>query len=252
MQRASRQLPLFSAEPEEPGQVSGFSVRESARAKRLSIKVFPRGRVEVVVPRRTRAKDVRAFVEENRAWIERSRDAFAAEHEPEPFALPDVIHLPTIDQVVRVRYKLVADSKTIRYHYAAGVLTLTGCTRSDKLCVKALRRWLSATARKEFEPRLRALSVLTEAPFKKMQVRAQRTCWGSRSSTGTISINLCLLFLNPELTRYLMIHELCHGRHMNHSKRFWRLVASYEPAYRDLDRSLTESWRQVPAWLGLY
>jgi len=236
VQRASRQLPLFSAEPEEPGQVSGFSVRESARAKRLSIKVFPRGRVEVVVPRRTRARDVRAFVEENRAWIERSRDAFAAEHEPELFALPDVIHLPTIDQVVRVRYKFVADTQT----------------RSDKLCVKALRRWLSTTARREFEPRLRALSVLTEAPFKKIQVRAQRTCWGSRSSTGTISINLCLLFLTPDLTRYLMIHELCHGRHMNHSKRFWRLVASYEPEYRELDRKLTESWRQVPTWLGLY
>ena len=252
MQRASRQLPLFSAEPEEPDQVSGFSVRVSARAKRLSIKVFPRGRVEVVVPRRTRASDVRAFVEENRDWIERSRDAFAAEHEPEPFALPDVIHLPTIDRVVRVRYKFVADSKSIRYHYAAGVLTLTGQTRSDKLCVKALRRWLSTTARGEFEPRLRALAILTEAPFKKIQIRAQRTCWGSRSSTGTISINLCLLFLPAELTRYLMIHELCHARHMNHSKRFWRLVERFEPDYLALDRRLTDSWRQVPTWLGLY
>lgn len=232
--------------------MSGFSVRESARAKRLSIKVFPRGRVEVVVPRRTRPRDVRAFVEENRDWIERSRDAFAAEHEPEPFALPDVIHLPTIEKVVRVRYKFVADSKSIRYNYSAGVLTLTGETRSDKLCVKALRRWLSSTARKEFEPRLRALAVLTETPFKKIQIRAQRTCWGSRSSTGTISMNLCLLFLLPELTRYLMIHELCHARHMNHSRRFWRLVERFEPDYRVLDRSLTESWRQVPTWLGLY
>ncbi len=175
MQRASRQLPLFSAEPEEPDQVSGFSVRESARAKRLSIKVFPRGRVEVVVPRRTRASDVRAFVEENRDWIERSRDAFAAEHEPEPFALPDVIHLPTVDRVVRVRYKFVADSQSIRYHYAAGVLTLTGQTRSDKLCVKALRRWLSTTARREFEPRMQALSLLTEAPFKKIPLPGKPT-----------------------------------------------------------------------------
>jgi predicted metal-dependent hydrolase len=49
--------------------MSGFSVRESGRAKRLSIKVFPRGRVEVVVPRRTNAKDVRNFVESHRDWI---------------------------------------------------------------------------------------------------------------------------------------------------------------------------------------
>jgi hypothetical protein len=65
-------------------------------------------------------------------------------------------------------------------------------------------------------------------------------------------LNLCLLFLAPELMRYLLIHELCHGRHMNHSKRFWTLVGRFEPDYRRLDRALTESWREVPAWLGLY
>ncbi|MCH7611712.1 MAG: DUF45 domain-containing protein [Chloroflexi bacterium] len=101
-------------------------------------------------------------------------------------------------------------------------------------------------------PRLKALSVLTESPYAKMHVRAQRSCWGSRSCSGTVSLNLCLLFLAPELLRYLLIHELCHGRHMNHSKRFWKRVARFEPEYRSRDRALTESWRQVPGWLGLY
>jgi predicted metal-dependent hydrolase len=111
---------------------------------------------------------------------------------------------------------------------------------------------LSATARREFAPRLKALAVLTDTSYAKMHVRAQRSCWGSRSCSGTISLNLCLLFLAPELMRYLLIHELCHGRHMNHSKRFWTLVGRFEPDYRRLDRALTESWREVPAWLGLY
>jgi len=93
---------------------------------------------------------------------------------------------------------------------------------------------------------------MTEAPFEKVHIRMQRTCWGSRSSSGTISLNLCLLFLEPELTRYLMIHELCHGRHMNHSKRFWKLVSRFEENYKLLDRRLGESWRDVPAWLGVY
>jgi predicted metal-dependent hydrolase len=60
------------------------------------------------------------------------------------------------------------------------------------------------------------------------------------------------LFLEPAQLRYLMIHELCHGRHMNHSKRFWTLVAQFEPDYRRLDKGLNECWRQVPAWLGIY
>ena len=252
MQNAATQLKLFPERPDEPGNTPGFSVRESGRAKRLSIKVFPRGRVEVVVPRRTRPREVQAFVSENQEWIERARASFAAEHAPEAFELPNLIQLPAVDTIARVRYVRRANARSVRYSYSRGVLTLTGQTGDDTRCVAAIRRWLSATAKREFEPRLRALSALTEAPYAKMHVRAQKSCWGSRSSSGTISLNLCLLFLDPALLRYLMVHELCHGRHMNHSKRFWRRVGKYEPAYRRLDRALTESWREVPAWLGLY
>jgi len=252
VQSAAKQLLLFPPETDQPGQAPGFSVRESGRAKRLAIKVFPRGRVEVVVPRRTRPGEVESFVSENREWIERARASFAADHRPETFELPGLIRLPAIGAVTRVCYVRRAAAKSVRYHCSDGVLTLSGETGNDKRCVDALRRWLSATARREFEPRLRALSTLTESPFNKMHVRAQRSCWGSRSSSGTISLNLCLLFLEPALLRYLLIHELCHGRHMNHSRRFWKRVAKFEPEYRRLDRALTESWRQVPAWLGLY
>lgn len=252
MQSAATQLTLFPADSEKPGQVPGFSVRESGRAKRLSIKVFPRGRVEVVVPRRTRPGEVEAFVRENHEWIERARASFAADHPPETFELPNSIHLSAINTMTRVRYVRRSDANSVRYSYADGVLTLTGKTGSDRHCVDAIRRWLSATAKREFEPRLRALSALTDSPYERMHVRAQRSCWGSRSCSGTISLNLCLLFLAPELLRYLLIHELCHGRHMNHSKRFWKRVGKFEPDYRRLDRRLTESWRDVPAWLGLY
>jgi predicted metal-dependent hydrolase len=252
VQKAAHQLPLFAAEHEQPGQEPGFSVRKSSRAKRLSIKVFPRGRVEVVVPKRASVRSVKEFVEENREWIDRARDSFAEHFTPEAFVLPSIIRLPAIDRQVIVRYRPVADVKTVHFRFANGILNLTGNTGSEKHCVDALRRWLSGVARKEFEPRLRALSLVTETPFQKMHVRMQRTCWGSRSSSGTISMNLCLLFLKPELLRYLMVHELCHGRHMNHSRRFWKMVSKFEPGYRKLDRRLGESWRDVPAWLGIY
>ena len=83
-------------------------------------------------------------------------------------------------------------------------------------------------------------------------MRGQRTCWGSHSSTGTISLNYCLLFLDPAHLRYVMIHELCHGRYMNHSTRFWRLVGRFEPDYRRLDKDLNHCWKRIPTWLGIY
>ena len=232
--------------------MSGFSVRESGRAKRLSIKVFPRGRVEVVVPKRTRPADVRDFVEAHRDWIKNARARFAAEHPPEPFALPSSVKLPGIERTFCVRYERDDGSKTVRYRVSGNTLILAGATRDESKCVTALKRWLTALAKKEYLPRLRALSALTTNAFRKMHVRGQKTCWGSHSSTGTISLNYCLMFLDPQHLRYVMIHELCHARHMNHSQRFWRLVSSFEPNFRRLDKDLNSSWKRIPTWVGIY
>ena len=251
MGSAARQLRLFS-DTEEPGDSPGFSVRESGRAKRLSIKVYPRGRVEVVVPKRTRARDVQSFVDENREWIDKTRAAYAEQHVPEPFALPARAHLAAIGRTFRVSYRRRKDARTVRFRRHGDLVVLTGNTGDDRLCVAALRRWLATVAREEFEPRLRSLSAATGHSYKRLQVRGQKTCWGSHSSTGTISINYCLLFLEPALLRYLMIHELCHARHMNHSRRFWQAVGRHEPDWRRLDRELGNSWPHIPAWIGVY
>jgi len=251
VQSAATQLPLFS-EVDQPDPVSGFSVRESGRARRLSIKVFPRGRVEVVVPKRTRPAEVREFVEAHRDWITRARVSFAAEHPPEPFALPDIVTLNGIDREFSVRYQPDEGAKTVKYRNNTDTVRLSGRTTDEALCVSALKRWLRALARREFAPRLQSLSGLTGNSFKKMHVRGQRTCWGSHSSSGTISLNYCLMFLDPAHLRYVMIHELCHARHMNHSRRFWSLVGQFEPDYRRLDGELNGSWRQIPTWVGIY
>lgn len=249
MQRAARQLDLFPEAP-APGPEPGFTVRESRRARRLSIKVFPRGRVEVVVPKRTRPADVAAFVDEHRLWIEETRAAFARQFPPEPFRLPQAVELPAIGQRFRVRYAEDRESRGVRYRSRADEVLLSGRTDDPALCVDALKRWLAGLGKAEFGPRLAALAAETGNGYRRLQVRGQKTCWGSHSARGTISINYCLLFLEPRLVRYLMIHELCHARHMNHSRRFWQYVGRFEPDYRELDRALGEGWQNVPVWLG--
>ena len=250
MTTTHRQLKLFP-ERVEPGHVPEFHVRRSTRAKRLTIKVYPGGRVEVVVPRRVRSGEVHAFVRENATWIQDARQAFTFDQPPEAAALPRSLRLAAIGREIRVSYQDVPGRAGVNFRYEDAGLTLSGRVGDEALCVAALRRWLAGVARSEFEPCLRSLARMMNTPYGKLQVRAQRTCWGSRSSTGTLSLNLCLLFLEPAVVRYLMVHELCHGRHMNHSQRFWQLVSRYEPDYRRLDRELTEGWRRVPAWMGM-
>ena len=251
VQNAATQLPLFS-EVDEPDHIAGFSVRESGRARRLSIKVFPRGRVEVVVPRRTRPADVREFVEAHREWISKARASFAAEHPPEPFALPQVVELNGVERQFSVCYKPRAGANTVKFGTHGDAVVLSGHTTDEKLCVQALKRWLTSVAKSEYASRLRVLSGLTGNAYKKMHVRGQRTCWGSHSGSGTISLNYCLMFLDPGHLRYVMIHELCHARHMNHSRRFWSLVGRFEPDYRQLDKDLNGSWKRIPTWVGIY
>lgn len=251
VQPSATQLPLF-ADTDEPDAIAGFSVRESGRARRLSIKVFPRGRVEVVVPKRTQPAEVQKFVEAHRDWISNARASFAAEHTPEPFALPMHVHLPGIERSFRVHYERDDGGRSVRYRTHGNTVSLAGRTGDEKLCVVALKRWLVALGKQEFLPLLRSLSALTGNAFRKMHVRGQRTRWGSHSSTGTLSLNYCLMFLDPQHLRYVMIHELCHATYMNHSQRFWRLVSHFEPNYRRLDKDLNSSWQRIPTWVGIY
>jgi predicted metal-dependent hydrolase len=60
------------------------------------------------------------------------------------------------------------------------------------------------------------------------------------------------MFLDPAHLRYVMIHELCHAKHMNHSQRYWRHVGQFEPNYKQLDKDLNSSWKKIPTWVGIY
>ena len=114
---------------------------------------------------------------------------------------------------------------------------------------ECLQDWLIGRARARLAPWLDEVAAATGLSYASLQVRRQRTRWGSCSIRGTISLNCCLLFQRPAVVRYLLVHELSHTRHMNHSQRFWRLVGTHEPDFRPLDRELVQGWQNVPLWV---
>jgi predicted metal-dependent hydrolase len=81
--------------------------------------------------------------------------------------------------------------------------------------------------------RLRELAAQHGFTVKAVTVRAQRTRWGSCSPTGRISLNWRLLQLPPSVSDYVLLHELAHLTHLNHSARFWREVERICPWHRE-------------------
>ena len=81
--------------------------------------------------------------------------------------------------------------------------------------------------------------------YSKLRLSSAKTRWGSCSSNGTISINWNLIFAPTRITDYVIIHELCHTRHHNHSKRFWDEVEKYVPDYKTRLKWLKENEHKI-------
>lgn len=93
-------------------------------------------------------------------------------------------------------------------------------------------------ALKVFTQRLAELNQEYQFPYKRVSIRNQKTRWGSCSKTGTLSFSYRLLLLPDQVRDYVLVHELCHVKEMNHSRRFWELVAQTVPNYRVLRSEL--------------
>jgi len=238
------QLPLWS----DKDAAQGWVVRESNRARRLTVRVLHTGRVEVVVPSRTSAITVERFVERHRTWIERKREEARARAVPAAPFPPVQIELAACDE--RWRIHLTGVGRRVRLSTIGnGLLALDGDVSDTRAVRQALRRWLTERAAEVLGPALKQCARELGFEFQRVLIRRQRSRWGSCSTRGTISLNCCLMFQRPQVVRYLMIHELSHTVQMNHSRRFWQTVSRHCPDYRRLDRELLDGWRRVPSWV---
>ena len=236
-----QQLPLHIDQADSPWQV-----RVSPRTRRLSIRVYPAGKVVVVVPKYTPPKLIQQFVAKHMDWIHvRVSECTTRQLAMTP---PSHVDLPSIEKTVHIEYRQEFCTARLR-QLTPSQLLIRGEIGEFKTWSRLLLSWLSELVREELDLRLRTLAVTYGFSYDRLQIRRQKTRWGSCSSSGTISLNLCAVFLRPETLRYLMVHELCHTLHMNHSEQFWKLVKSCEPNYLSLDKELSKAWKHVPAWV---
>jgi predicted metal-dependent hydrolase len=202
-----------------------YRVRRSDRARRVRVRVDGAAGgesvVEVVLPRRAPEREAAAAVRQLAPWIERRvaelrRDA-------------DVVAargatVPYLGETLR----LVAEPGRTRVH-----------RRGEQLLVPAgdhrpaVERWLRRRAHAEIAPRLDRATALAGTRYTRLTIRGQRTRWASCSASGAMSFNWRLLLAPAPILDYVVWHEVCHLEVMDHSPRFWALLGSRWPDYRE-------------------
>jgi hypothetical protein len=208
-----------------------YTIRRSERARRARILVDGDG-VEVVVPARFPLQEVEGFVEEKRPWIERTlRRMRESESNFPPARLEDGGELPYLGERLTLRVR--SERGRVRPYVAR---------RGDRLEVMLppgvdlgapLEAWLRREARTEIAERLDAAVARAGTSYASLQIRGQRTRWASCSTSGAMSFNWRLLLAPPEIVDYVVEHEVAHLEIHDHSERFWGLLASRSPRWRE-------------------
>jgi len=230
-----------------------YTIRRSTRARHVWLRVSPVGELVVVLPVGYDSRRVPALLKEKRKWIERttsrvraaSADSNVLEHKP----VPDSVRFEATNEKWVIHRRPTSSSLTTVRERDEGVLEIVGNTADADACRRALRRWLVRSARTRLVPWLVALG--TELGFRvgRVSIRSQRTRWASCSRKRDISLNTRLLFVNTELARHVLLHELCHTRHLNHSAKFWSLLSRHDSDFARHRRELKEAWGRTPLWL---
>jgi predicted metal-dependent hydrolase len=198
-----------------------YSVRRSDRARRIRVNVDAVRGVELVLPQRATEREAQAAIRELSPWIERrwqevgrARAALAARGDTVPY----------LDRVL----SLVFEPSRLRAHRRGDTLFVPDGEESKP----AIERWYRRAARQEVTQRLDQACAITGTPYTQLTIRGQRTRWASCSRSGAMSFNWRLLLAPESVLDYVVWHEVCHLQVMDHSPRFWRLVARYCPDHR--------------------
>jgi predicted metal-dependent hydrolase len=186
-------------------------VRVSQRARRARIVVAPGKPLQVVVPRRLRV-DVDALLDGHRDWIARHVSRWEAAPR---LGLSGSVWLEGARVAMPPR---LADGA-------------------------ALERWYRREARQLLEPVLSREAKRLDLTYTSVSIRAQRTRWGSCSNRGSLSFNWRLALTPSRVLEYVAVHELCHLREANHSKRFWSHLDCARPGWRE-----DAGWLRVHGW----
>jgi len=229
-----------------------FTLRYSTRARSVRLRICARRGLQLIVPRFFDAAKTPIILQQHKNWIERTWQRIQhslTRVEPEEVS-PQQLSLPALNETWTIHYIPVSQSKALwRELPEEKNLTVYACNTHSRKIKKILLSWLQQRAQHYLLTWLTKLGQQTGLYYSRAGVRNATTRWGSCSANKTISLNYKLLFLPNSLVEYVLLHELCHTVHFNHSPQFWELVKKFSPEYQQWRKQLKQANDKIPIWV---
>ncbi|OBQ57564.1 M48 family metallopeptidase [Halodesulfovibrio spirochaetisodalis] len=243
----------------EDGSIQ-YTLTRSKRAKHVRLKVSRTKGLEVVVPVTFKKAWLSPILEKRSEWIRKTAKRLELPDTVENLSvIPSTISLPVLGCEYAVKYVPIEEISRLIVEAQKIIRTSTGALsveykgtiflpeeQEQEVCIELLRLWLIRCGKETLPELLEDASEKVNIPFTKVQVRLQKGRWGSCSSRGTISLNARLLLLPPHLLNYILLHELAHVRHPNHSSAYWNYLQSLDPQALEYDAAMQDAWRYIP------
>jgi predicted metal-dependent hydrolase len=222
-----------------------YKIKKHRQAKYVKIRTGQDYCLEITTPMRFNIKDIPSILEEHKTWI---TNQFAKLSKKQFNILPDCINLNAINETWSIQ-SLACDAKLEMFVRPTKEIVFVGKVQAITWYREKLISWARKQAKKYLSIELEKLSKEMKLSYDSLTIRDQKTRWGSCSSNKSINLSYKLIFLPPRLSRHVMIHELSHLEHLNHSEKFWNKVAELDPDWRIHKRELRHANQYVPDWI---
>lgn len=214
-----------------------------SKRKTVAISFDGDGNLIVKAPWFVSDHEIDAFVRSKADWIEAASARLEREREKKEASrlkLENGDILPYLGER-RVLSVIREDRKRARVTCAMERLLLFLPYDADyEYRRNALEKWYRKEAAGIIREKAEEYAVLLKVAFEDIRIKDQKSRWGSCSGKGNLNFNWRLVMAPEPVLDYVVIHELCHLRHMDHSEHFWSLVASLCPAYKQYRKWLKE------------
>jgi len=224
-----------------------YHIRISKRAKYARLVLKPNRSLEVVLPMGMDQHNAEEIVRSQLDWIVKQQSKQETKEEQQNPNVPvPCIDLPLLNQSIAVQYEHSHDNSCVEN--SEGLIIFT---THETYIPKVLKYWLKQKASLHLPKMLLSIATEMDESYQSVSIRLQKTRWGSCSSQRRINLNAKLLLLPEALIRYVMVHELSHLQHLNHSQEFWQRVAQFDHQYAEKRQQLRVWEKKEPHWLSI-